>query len=100
MLKVQEMPWIDLVNRDVPEGRVVIGPHVLFLALRWPGAVDVGQVVVGATGLRFKRAWGPHRGERPPVELRRRRNDDGLGGRQRDDRMAAEKLLDLLDLPL
>ena len=54
MLEVQEVARIHLVNRDVPERREVEVPQVLFLALRRPAAIDVGQVVVRAAWLAFR----------------------------------------------
>ena len=78
MLEVQEVARIHLVNRDVPERREVEIAQVLFLPLRRPAAIDVGQVVVRAAWLRFERSWRPHRRKRPPVEFGCRCDDDRL----------------------
>ncbi len=63
-------------------------------------AIDVGQVVVGAARLALERAGRPHAGERPAVELRRRRHDDRLRLGHRHDRLALQELGELLDLRL
>src|SRR4030095_6354888 len=49
--EMQEVAGIDLVNRNVPERRDVEIPHVLFLPVGRPGAIDFGEVVVGAAWL-------------------------------------------------
>src|SRR6185503_12096616 len=41
MLELQKMPWIDLVNGDMPERREIEIPQVLFLPLRRPTPVHI-----------------------------------------------------------
>ena len=74
VLVVQEVAGIHLVNRDRPERRDVEVAQVLFLPLERPAALGVGEVVVRRRGrLRLERARRPHAGERPAIEVGRRR---------------------------
>ena len=77
---------------------MVVVAQVFFLAIGRPRRIGVGQVVVGARRLRFERTRRPHAGERPPVEIRRRRDRDRFAGRQRDDVLPLEKRRQLVEL--
>ena len=100
VLEVEEMAGVDLVDGDRPQRRVVEVTQVLVLPLDRPGGIGVGQVVVGARRLRLERSRGPHAGERPAVEIRRRRDHDRLAGRHRDDVVALDEPRKLLHLLL
>src|SRR5688572_10029911 len=88
------------VNRDVPEHRNGEIPHVLFLALRRPATLDVGQVVIGAAWFALEGPRRPHARKRPPVELGRRLDDNRLVVGDGDNRLTAKELLELFDMTL
>ena len=56
VLEMEEVPRVDLVDRDVPQRRQVEVAHVLFLPIRGPFAIDVRQVVERAARLALERA--------------------------------------------
>ena len=60
VLVVQEVPRVDLVDRDRPQRREVVVAQVLVLALGRPRRIDVGQVVVGAASACVSNGPGVH----------------------------------------
>ena len=97
---MQEVSWIHLVDRNVPERRDVEVAKVFLLAIGRPAAVDVGQVVVRAARFAFERTGRPHARKRPPVEIRRGCHDDRLRVRQRNQILGAQEFFELTNLRL
>ena len=100
MLKVEEVPRIDLVDGDVPERGHIEIAHVLVLSFRRPAPIHVGQVIVGPAWPGFEWTRSPHTGEGPSIELGRRGHHDRLGRRDRHDRLTLKKLQELRQLIL
>src|SRR6185436_11880499 len=98
MLVVEEMTRVDLVDRNRPQGRVVVVPEMFVLPLWRPARIDVREVVIRARRLRLEGTRCPHARERPPVELRGRRDGDLLPGRHGDHRLPLEKRRELGEL--
>src|SRR5689334_18532646 len=98
MLCLQEVTRIDLVDRDTPERRQVEVAQMLLLAILWPCAIDVRQVVIGAARLRFEGARRPHACGGPAEEIRRWSDHYRFTGRDRHDGLTLEEFLELLQV--
>ena len=98
VLVMEEVPRIDLVDRNRPQRRVVVVAQVLVLAFGRPRRIDVSEVVVRARRLRLERPRRPHTGKGPAVEVGRGRDGHQLARRQGDDRLPFEERGELFEL--
>src|SRR5262249_25450307 len=98
MLIVEEVPRVDLVDRDRPQRGQVVVAQVFELTLLGPRRIDVGQIVVGATRFDFGGPRRQHARERPAVEVWRRGDGNRFARWHSDERLALEKRLELVQL--